>query len=127
MGRRKKKTTTVEEVLPPDALIDEDFREISPEDMPPDIANVIAEMGGSIAKVTLYRRTHGQKQAYLSQMDIDEFSVDEIARVYGGGRYLARFNAADGTFIKGHTFYIDETIEAQKKPSSGVTQGDGFE
>src|SRR5207245_2451277 len=48
-------------------------------------------------------------------------------RLYGGGRYLARLTKAEGGFIKGITFRIDETIKPEARGDDGklASQADG--
>lgn len=109
MPKAKKKVIEVE--IPESAL--SEFGEVPVADLPPDVDNVLKEIGEDVTRVLLYRRLRGEKQAYVGTVDADEFSMDEVARRWGGGRYLARLVGAEG-IIKGMTFYIDESIKPQR-------------
>lgn len=121
MARKKKVTTVIEE---PEAVKEyEDFAEIPVDDLPADVNNVLAEIGADVTRVVCYRRLKGEKQAYVGTIDAEEFSLDECAARWGGGRYLARL-IGPGGIMKGVTFYIDESIKPTPKedplPKSGA-------
>lgn len=120
MARKKKgkRITTVEEIEVPETPETDptaaDFAEIPLNELPPDIDNIVKELGEDVTKVLLYRRVGGSKQSYVGTIDADEFSMDYIARTWGGGRYLARIVGSAG-ILKGQTFYIDESIKPEPK------------
>lgn len=113
MAPRKKKVT-VEATDPELRKVLEDFGTVEVNELPPDVDNVLKEIGEDVTKVLLYRRLKGEKQAYVGTVEADEFSLDETARRWGGGRYLARLVGPEG-IMKGVTFYIDESIKPQPK------------
>lgn len=127
-GKRTRRTTVEEEVEPQLPETDDEFRVIAEEDLPPGIENVLAEVGDEVARVVLYRRLKGERQAYVGTVDADEFTLDLVARMWGGGRYVARFSGTQGGFLKGKpgvTFYIDESIKPEPKRPAGVESGTG--
>lgn len=126
---RKKKTAEPVAPKPAEEQPDE-WAQIPEEELPPGVENVLQELGADVARVVLYRRLKGERQAYVGTVDADEFSLDFVARTWGGGRYVARFSGASGGFIKGlpgYTFYIDESIKPEpKKPRTEEASGDGL-
>lgn len=124
---RKTKKTIIEEQLPEPG----DVQELSEAELPSNIDQVIDELEDTIDRIILYRRTPGQKQAYLRSVSVDEFGEggvqDYVARYYGGGTYLARLQRG-GNFIKGYSFTIDESVRAQpvteKAPTASNTVTD---
>lgn len=102
-----------------------DFATLTEDQLPVDVMQVLEELGENVSKIVLSRRTQGDKQAYLTTFDADEFSLDLVARTYGGGRYIARFKAAGGAYVQGITFVIDESIKADPKPVPAALAGAG--
>ena len=123
----KKKRTIVEEELPEDLT----QQVAAPTDEELDIESFIDELGDSAVNVYLSRYDKEKGRfAWLATMPVDEFSQDNVARQWGGGRYMARVKNSDGRFFKGasRVFFIDESIKptrAGEQPGgNGVT---GFE
>lgn len=99
-----------------------DFGEVALDDVEQaSIDGVMQELGDNVVKVYLQRRLPGKKLAWLDAFDVSEFSVEEVARQYGGGKYLARFVGPNSQMLKAHTFYIDEARKPDPKPGDGVT------
>jgi len=123
MSRKKTKRTIIEEELPEGGEVPE-FGEVDEGALPSNIDQVIDALEDQVEKVTIYRRLPGSKQAYLTIVPIDEFAAEGIqeyvARYYGGGRYLARLQDSTGKFIKGYTFWIDETVRPEAKAPAGA-------
>lgn len=92
-----------------------EFGEVGEDELPADILRVLDELGDQISKVAVYRMTENHKQAWVGTIPADEFALDYVARRWGGGRYVARCNGPDGAFVKGVTFYIDESIRPERK------------
>lgn len=114
MAKKKKVTTTTEEEIPetPAPLPEPPpvFEEVPDDELPPDLGTVLAELGEDVTRVVLYRRAGNQPQKYVGSLDASECTLDEIARRFGGGKYLARFASTRG-FLGARTFYIDESIK----------------
>lgn len=99
--------------------VPEDFEIIDGDPLSSDVENVLAELGEDIAKVLIYRRPpKGDRQAYVGTLDANEFSLDSVARMWGGGRYLVRLKDETGRIVKGATFYIDDAIEPAPKAAT---------
>lgn len=115
MSPRKKKV----EADPRPPLDDApDFAEIPVEDLPPDMARLLEELGANVTRCILYRRLKGDRQAYIGTIDADEFSEEEVARRWGGGRYVVRLVGPEG-IVKGATFFIDESIRPEPRKEVG--------
>lgn len=100
--RKKVPTPEWQDDLPDTGLVPMDA-------LPPDVMNVMRELGDDVAKVYVERRLPGGKRAWVETFDAGEFSIAEVGQRFGGGRYLARLQSGDGGFIQGFTFYIDES------------------
>ena len=121
MPRRKKVTVEL-----PVAESDEEERAewdgIS-EDYDPgwvDLRGVLDQLGDTAARVHVYRRLKGEKDRYVGAYDADVFDIEEVARDFGGGRYVARIADRNHRFLKGGgVFYIDESrTPVPKVPST---------
>lgn len=79
---------------------------------------------GSSGFVTL-RRSHpatGQtKPGYIGEMEISQFSIENVTNLYGGGDFIAQGRPANGQIAAEHRFTIDHTIPP-KNPRSGVKE-----
>ncbi len=77
---------------------------------------------GSGGFVTLSRCHPGSgqfKQAHIGQIPIEDFSVERVAQIYGGGDYVAKGRTAGGTFLEApRNFSIDHSIPP-KNPNAG--------
>lgn len=120
MPRPKKKPPAVDVPTTPE----EEFGVIDVGDLPADVDKVLAEIGDDVTRVIIYRKGKGEKQAYVGTMDADEFSMDEVASRWGGGRYVGRLVGSEG-ILKGVTFYIDESIKPTPKESTLAGAGAG--
>lgn len=114
MPRKKKPVVSTDD--PELRKVLDDFGVIPASELPEDVEKIMREVGEDVTKVLLYRRLKGEKQSYVATLDADEFAMDEIARRWGGGRYLARLVGPEG-ILKGVTFYIDESLKPQSKDS----------
>lgn len=116
----RKKKTTVEEVIPdmpgPRADALPEFGEITDEQLPQGTDTMLDELGDDVEKIILWKRQAG-RLVYVGTLEADEFSLDYVARQWGGGRYLGRLRGASG-FLKNRSraFYIDETIKPEPTP-----------
>lgn len=117
---RKAKTVTVE--IPEDEF---ETREIEADQMEPDVMNLMAQLGEDVAKVHIYRRLKGEKDRYVGVYDAETFDVEEIARDYGGGKYMAKLADANHRWVKGIMFYIDESRTPHPKPVATADGGLG--
>jgi hypothetical protein len=107
----RKAKTRVPDAEPVDAL--PEFGIVEADQLPEDVENVISQIGDDVTTVILYRRGRGEsRQSYIASIAADEFSLDDVARRWGGGRYLARLTGKNG-IIKGMTFQIDESLKAE--------------
>lgn len=124
MGK-KKKTTIVEEIAPGElgegALPE---GELLDEQLPESVSAVMDELGDDVVRVVLFRTRTGGRQVYVGTIDADEFSLDAIARQYGGGRYLARLRGETGFLPnRSRTFYIDEGLKPEPERVGGHDGG----
>lgn len=63
------------------------------------------DMAGGVARV--FRQRPGQSEHdYEGEIPIDGFSLEMVKRVYGGGRYMIRFAAKGGRFVRTIKFSI---------------------
>lgn len=123
MARKKKEVAAT----PPGPASEmPEFGDIPLDQLPDDVQGVFDQLGDDVTKVLLYRRTKGEKQAYVGTIDADDFDLDYIATTYGGGRYLARLVGQQG-IIKGITFYIDEAIRPKRRDDEGGGVSGGLE
>lgn len=119
MPRRKRvKRTVTEEELPEEET--PDFQEVGVEDVPPGLEHVMAELGEEVTKVTVWRRQAGKKEAWLASYDAADFTVEEVAHRFGGGHYIARFADTEGKWLRGWTFYVDESVKPEPRPAPGT-------
>lgn len=89
------------------------LEELGEDEVPRDVADVLAELGEDVNRVNIYRNVKGSPQKYVGVMDVDEFSLEEVGRRWGGGRYVMRFNKTTGGFKKAYTFYIDDAVKPE--------------
>lgn len=86
------------------------------QDVDADVFKVIDELGGDVeARVRLMRR-EGNTVAYLPSMPAAEFSVDRIAELWGGGKYIAKIYVGR-TYKGGKTFTIAEDVKPNRSPT----------
>ncbi len=79
---------------------------------------------GSGAFVTLSRchPPSGQfKMAYVGTIPVDDFTIERISSVYGGGDFMAHARSSAGTFNEQRRFTIDHMI-APKNPQSTTAE-----
>ena len=62
----------------------------------------------------IFRQRPGQADyPYLSEMPIDTFSLENLKRIFGGGKYLVRFAAKGGRYVRSIRFSIDNCFKGE--------------
>ena len=70
------------------------------------------DMSGGVARI--FRQRPGQADyPYLSEMPIDAFSLENLKRIFGGGKYLVRFAAKGGRYVRSIRFAIDNCFKGE--------------
>ena len=95
-----------DETLPDDPIIRAD-REDTEEDVDR-IQQLLKELDltGGVARI--FRQRAGKAEFdYEGELPVDNFSLETIKRVYGGGRYQIRLTAKGGKYVKQIKFSID--------------------
>lgn len=95
-----------DETLPEDPIIRAD-REDTEEDVDR-IQQLLKELDltGGVARI--FRQRAGKAEFdYEGELPVDNFSLETIKRVYGGGRYQIRLTAKGGKYVKQIKFSID--------------------
>jgi hypothetical protein len=70
------------------------------------------DMSGGVARI--FRQRPGQADyPYLSEMPIDAFSLENLKRIFGGGKYLVRFAAKGGRYVRSIRFAIDNIFKGE--------------
>ena len=70
------------------------------------------DMSGGVARI--FRQRPGQADyPYLSEMPIDTFSLENLKRIFGGGKYLVRFAAKGGRYVRSIRFSIDNCFKGE--------------
>ena len=70
------------------------------------------DMSGGVARI--FRQRPGQADyPYLSEMPIDAFSLENLKRIFGGGKYLVRFAAKGGRYVRSIRFSIDNCFKGE--------------
>ena len=85
------------------------------------------DMSGGVARI--FRQRPGQADyPYLSEMPIDAFSLENLKRIFGGGKYLVRFAAKGGRYVRSIRFAIDNCFKGEMDnvpaPTAPVQQND---
>lgn len=85
------------------------------------------DMSGGVARI--FRQRPGQADyPYLSEMPIDAFSLENLKRIFGGGKYLVRFAAKGGRYVRSIRFAIDNCFKGEMDtvpaPAAPVQQND---
>lgn len=116
-------------VIEHESLLDPDDPGELDDDMPPDAAlqAVLNELGeGGTASIRIYKlNTETKREAYLYGCSPQEFSIDEIARRYGGGEYSVRVYEAPGNrLITRKRLDIAEPLGGFKAPAIVAGTGD---
>lgn len=82
---------------------------------------------GSSGFVTL-SRSHSQsgqfKPAYIGSMPADQFTIENVTAIYGGGDFIARARTAGGNFNEERRFTIDHTIPPKNPQAPPVEKKD---
>jgi len=81
------------------------------------------DMSGGVARI--FRQRPGQADyPYLSEMPIDAFSLENLKRIFGGGKYLVRFAAKGGRYVRSIRFAIDNCFKGEMDivPASAPVQ-----
>ena len=70
------------------------------------------DMSGGVARI--FRQRPGQADyPYLSEMPIDAFSLENLKRIFGGGKYLVRFAAKGGRYVRSIRFALDNCFKGE--------------
>lgn len=76
--------------------------------------------GGFVTLQRAHPGTGQYKSAYIGQLPIENFSIEQVTETYGGGDYIAKGRTASGTFTAEHRFTVDHTI-LPKNPKTTQT------
>ena len=78
------------------------------------IQQLVRELNLEGGTANVFRVPPGQsEQQFVGEMSVDDFSIDRIARAYGGGKFTIKFKAASGRYIKQVRFAVDPRIEGE--------------
>lgn len=123
----KRRRTIVEEELPPEepeALPGGMFE--ADDDL---LERAATELGAGLATIKVYMIVKGGTPEYLTQFAADEHDtiIEEVARRYGGGQYLARFHGEEGMLSRAPVkFRVASVVrpddEEREKPTSGTRE-----
>lgn len=123
----KRRRTIVEEELPPEepeALPGGMFE--ADDDL---LERAATELGAGLATIKVYMIVKGGTPEYLTQFAADEHDtiIEEVARRYGGGQYLARFHGEEGMLSRAPVkFRVANVVrpddEEREKPASGTRE-----
>ena len=86
-----------------------------------EILRILRQEVGSSGFITLRRRHPSGgflEFGYLGQMPIDQFSIENVSNLYGGGDFKGKARAEGGTFSREVCFTIDHSIPP-KNPKGG--------
>lgn len=96
-------------------------------EVPDDVESLLQELGGEVSTVQLWRRDTSGKLAYLEQWPVDQFSLDHVRDLYGGGRYQARFKDHDHQYVRAKDFRIDGPAKYPGRDDDSKDRGDSRE
>ena len=68
----------------------------------------LLEKGGT---VLIYRRREGETGfSYCSTVEVEHFTIETVAKVWGGGDYLLAFKNSEGKQVTRRTFSVDKRV-----------------
>lgn len=71
------------------------------------LQNIIRELDLSGGVARIFRQTAGRAEFdYEGELPVDGFNLETIKRVYGGGRYIIRFAAKGGRYVRSIKFSV---------------------
>jgi hypothetical protein len=93
------------------------------------LEELIFSLQGSSYSFALYRkRIHESKERYVGRVQADNFDLENVKQVWGGGEYRAKVYGANGRYAKHFSFAIDESSRgSQDTPHHGGNNVDSVE
>jgi hypothetical protein len=87
------------------------------------IKQLVRELDLSGGTANVFRQAPGRAEHdFVGEHDVDSFSLENVKRVYGGGKYLIKLKAASGRFVKTLRFSVDPRIVGEiDKPMQQTT------
>lgn len=72
------------------------------------------DLGGGTARI--FRQAPGRADHdYVGELAVDGFSLETVKRVHGGGRYIVRFAAKGGRYVRSIKFSIDPSVKSESE------------
>lgn len=72
------------------------------------------DLTGGVARV--FRQSPGRAEFdYVGEMAVDGFSLETVKRVHGGGRYIVRFAAKGGRYVRSIKFSVDPSVKSESE------------
>ena len=78
------------------------------------IQQLVRELNLEGGTANVFRIPPGQsEQQFVGEMSVDDFTIDRVARAFGGGKFTVKFKAASGRYVRQVRFAVDPRIEGE--------------